>query len=73
MTASGFGSGCCPPLSACSIGRVAGEPGVVAVECGDVFLSPILPLPLKCGCNVSSLGGVLPPHFRLLLVGAVIA
>ena len=57
---------------AVSGGRLASQTGV-AVGCVDVFLSPILPLSLKCGCSVSSFGGVLLPHFCLLLVGAVIA
>ena len=52
-----FFCGRCPPLSACSILRVAGEPGVSGgVMCGR-FLSPILPLSLECGCSVSSLWG----------------
>ena len=57
MTASGRGRGRCPPLSACGIGRVAGEPGVSGgIMCGR-FLSPILPLSLRCGCSGSSLWG----------------
>ena len=62
MSASGHGGGRCSPLSASSMGNAAGEPG------GRVWgrlLSPSLPLSLKCGCSVSSLWGVLLPHFRL--------
>ena len=57
MTASGHGGGRCFPLSASGMGSAAGEPGV---RCGRVWgrlLSPSLPLSLKCGCSVSSLGG----------------
>ena len=57
MTASGRGRGRCPPLSACGIGRVAGEPGVSGGMMCERFLSPILPLSLRCGCSGSSLWG----------------
>ena len=53
--------------------EVAGEPGGSGGGMCGRFLSHILPLSLKCGCSVSSFGGVLLPHCRLLLVGAVIA
>ena len=57
VTASDHGGGRCSPLSASSMGRAAGEPGV---RCGRVWgrlLSPSLPLSLKCGCSNSSLCG----------------
>ena len=60
MTASGFGSGCYPPLSACGIGRAAGGPGVSGGRMWGRFFFFFVPhpsLPLKCGCSVSSLGG----------------
>ena len=53
LAACGHGVGRCSPLSACNMGRAAGEPGV---RCGRVWgpwLSPSLPLSLKCGCSVS--------------------
>ena len=56
VTASGHGGGRCAPLSASVMGCAACEPGV---RCGRVWgrlLSPSLPLSLKCGCSVSSLG-----------------
>ena len=57
MIASGHGGGRCSPLSASGIGRAAGEPGVSCGRIWGCFLSPILPLSLKCGCSVFSLFG----------------
>ena len=56
MIASGHGGGCCSPLSASGIGRAAGEPGASCGRMWGCFLSPILPLSLKCGCCLLSLG-----------------
>ena len=63
VTASGYGGSRCSPLSASGMGSAAGEPGV---RCGRVWgrwLSPSLPLSLKCGCSVSSLVGSAAPSF----------
>ena len=54
MIASGHGGGRCSPMSASGVGRAAGEPGVSCGRMWGRFLSPILPLSLKCGCSVSS-------------------
>ena len=41
-------------MSASGVGRAAGEPDVSCGRMWGRFLSPILPLSLKCGCSVSS-------------------
>ena len=67
MTASGHGGGRCPPLSASGVGRAAGEPGMSCGRMWGRFLSPILPLSLKCGCSVSSLWRSAASSFPLVV------
>ena len=57
VTASGHGGGRCSPLSTSGMGCVAGEPGVRYGRVWGRWLSPSLPLSLKCDCSVSSLVG----------------
>ena len=71
VAASGHGGGRCSPLSASGMGSAAGEPGV---RCGRVsgrWLSPSLPLSLKCGCSVSSLVGSATSSFPPVVTWSV--